>query len=193
VPAGAEDAIGGAWEPGPGVKLFDALRAALGDTPLVAEDLGVITEDVVALRDGLGLPGMRVLQFGFSEVDSTHLPHHHVRNSVVYTGTHDNDTTRGWWSELGAAERGRVREYLGPFADDEAPRALARAVHASVAQWAILPMQDALGLGSAARMNTPARPEGNWGWRMREDAPAPGPAERLRALARIAGRVREAR
>jgi 4-alpha-glucanotransferase len=109
VPAGAEDAVGGAWVPGPGLKLFDALRAALGDTPLVAEDLGGSTADVVALLAELGLPAMRVLQFGFDEVDSTHLPHHHVPNSVVYTGTHDNDTTRGWWSALDDVERGRTR------------------------------------------------------------------------------------
>jgi len=189
VPAGEKNAIGGAWIPGPGSRVFGALCDALGDLPLVAEDLGVITEDVVALREELGLPGMRVLQFAFGDLDSTHLPHRHVPNSLVYTGTHDNDTTRGWWSARGGDERGRARDYLGSFADDEASWALLRAAYASVARWAIAPMQDVLGLGSEARMNTPSLPEGNWAWRMAGDALRPDLAGRLEWMARLTGRV----
>lgn len=190
VPAGEKTAIGGRWIPGPGSRLFQSLREALGDTPLVAEDLGMITEDVKALLTGLGLPGMRVLQFAFSEVDSLHLPHHHVPSSLVYTGTHDNDTARGWWGELGAEERARARDYLGPFAEDEVEWALLRAAYESVAQWAVVPMQDLLGLGSEARMNTPSLSDGNWAWRMRADALGSDLAERLRSMARLAGRAR---
>ena len=189
VPAGETTAIGGSWIPGPGSSLFRALGDALGHIPLVAEDLGLITEDVKELLAEVGLPGMRVLQFAFYDVDSLHLPHHHVPNALVYTGTHDNDTTRGWWSTLGPEERGRVRDYLGPFGDDEAEWALLRAAYASVARWAVVPVQDVLGLGSDARMNTPSRSDGNWGWRMRADALRPEVAGRLRWMARLAGRV----
>ncbi|HEY3124539.1 MAG TPA: 4-alpha-glucanotransferase, partial [Thermoanaerobaculia bacterium] len=156
VSATETSAINGRWTPGPGAKLFEALRRALGEVPLVAEDLGVITEDVRALLAALGIPGMRVLQFGFSEDDSEHLPHRHVADSVVYTGTHDNDTTRGWFAALGGRERRRVLEYVGGDGSDIAGDFI-RAAYTSVAGLAVVPLQDVLGLGSEARMNTPGR------------------------------------
>jgi 4-alpha-glucanotransferase len=189
VPAEEKTAIGGRWIPGPGSHLFRAMRGSLGETPLVAEDLGAITEDVKTLLAELGLPGMRVLEFAFGELDSLHLPHHHVPNSLVYTGTHDNDTARGWWSGLGPEERVRARDYLGPFVDVEVEWALLRAAYESVAQWAVVPMQDVLGLGSEARMNTPSLSDGNWTWRMRPDALRPDLAKRLRSMAQLAGRA----
>ncbi|HEY7728643.1 MAG TPA: 4-alpha-glucanotransferase [Candidatus Eisenbacteria bacterium] len=190
VPAGEETAIHGRWVAGPGVKLFHTLRAALGDLPLVAEDLGVITDDVEALIAELGLPGMRVLQFGFGESDSIHLPHHFSPSTLVYTGTHDNDTTRGWWAALSDEARTRARDYLGlPESGDEGIEwALIRAAYESVAEWAIVPVQDVLGLGSGARMNLPARQEGNWGWRLRGSALGPGHAARLLRLVEVSGR-----
>ena len=154
VPASETSAIAGRWIPGPGVKLFEAVRRELGDVPLVAEDLGVITDDVRALLAALGIPGMKVLQFGFSEDDSEHLPHRHVANAVVYTGTHDNDTTRaGSRRSLRPRER-RVLDYVGGDGTDIAGD-LIREASTSVARLAVVPLQDVLGLGSEARMNTP--------------------------------------
>jgi 4-alpha-glucanotransferase len=188
VPASEPTAVGGRWVAGPGVELFAALRAALGELPLVAEDLGVITPDVEALRDALELPGMKVLQFAFGELDGVHAPHRHRRRSVIYTGTHDNDTTRGWHARLGAEERARVHAYLGTTGDG--PHwDLVRAAYTSVAELAIVPLQDLLGLGSEARMNTPAEAAGNWSWRLRPGALGAELAERLRRLAALTGRL----
>ena len=187
VPAGAKTAMEGEWVPGPGKRLFDAVRAALGDVPLIAEDLGVITEDVRELLAAVGVPGMKVLQFGFSTDDAEHLPHRHVPRCVVYTGTHDNDTTHGWFASLPEEERRRVLDYVG---GDGASIDwdLIRAAYESVAETAIVPLQDVLGLGSEARMNTPAIPAGNWSWRARASDFTGERAARLRRLAALTGR-----
>jgi 4-alpha-glucanotransferase len=187
VPAGERTAVNGRWLPGPGRDLFDAVRRELGKVPLVAEDLGTITPDVKRLLAKLGIPGMKVLQFAFSEADSPYLPHRHVRNAVVYTGTHDNDTTRGWWGTLDPDAQRRVHEYLGS-AGVEIEWDLIRAAYASVADRAIVPLQDVFGLGSEARMNTPAEAEGNWSWRAREQDFANDRNARLRRLASLTGR-----
>jgi 4-alpha-glucanotransferase len=161
---GARTAAGGAWVAGPGRAAIDALAPVLGTVPLVAEDLGIITDDVVSLRRALGLAGMRVLQFGFDgNPDNPHLPWHHGADSVCYTGTHDNDTTLGWWRGLGAGAREEVARVLGGGHPDM-PRALVELAWSSPAPLAIVPMQDLLGLGSEARMNRPGIADGNWTW-----------------------------
>jgi 4-alpha-glucanotransferase len=182
VPADAETAEAGVWEPGPGIELFEAVRAALGKLPFVAEDLGVITEDVRALRRALELPGMRVLQFGFDAHDGEHTPHRLTDDVVVYTGTHDNDTTRGWFASLDPATKSRVLDYVGGTADDVS-WSLIRAAYTSVARLAVCPAQDVLDLGSEARMNVPGIARGNWSWRASADAFTPELAQRLRRLA----------
>jgi 4-alpha-glucanotransferase len=154
VPADAETAEDGAWEPGPGPALFDAVRDALGALPFVAEDLGVITDDVRALRAQLGLPGMCVLQFGFDVKDGDHAPHRIPKDVVVYTGTHDNDTTRGWFASLDDATKSRVLAAVGGTAD-EISWNLIRAAYTSEGELAVAPLQDILNLGSEARMNVP--------------------------------------
>ena len=165
VGATEETAINGRWVPGPGAALFNALRNALGDLPIIAEDLGVITDDVKALREQLGLPGMRVLQFAFGG-DATHpfLPHMYDANTVAYGGTHDNDTLIGWWQTTSARERAFIQHYLGSDGRSIQWDAM-RALSGSVADRVIYPMQDVLGLGGEHRMNRPGLPEGNWGWR----------------------------
>jgi 4-alpha-glucanotransferase len=166
VPAGAPDARGGQWHLTPGEELLRLLMDELGDLPIVAEDLGLITDDVVALRKGFGLPGMRVLQFAFSgESDNPHLPHMHGHDSVVYTGTHDNDTTVGWYRSLDEDTRRRVDSMLR-VAPGSMPEALIREALGSVGQLAIIPAQDLLGLGSEARLNTPGTVRDNWRWRL---------------------------
>jgi 4-alpha-glucanotransferase len=187
VPRGARTARDGRWVRGPGGAPLEAAARTLGRRlPLVAEDLGVITPPVSRLRDELGLPGMRVLQFAFDGVDGNmHLPHQHPENAVVYTGTHDNDTTAGWWSTSLDAERARAREAMTEAGVDEKDPVwgLIRLAHTSKARLAIIPMQDILGLGSAARMNTPGRLSGNWSWRMRAKDLTAALAERLKATA----------
>lgn len=166
VKAGQPTAEIGRWVPGPGADFFRAVEQALGDLPIIAEDLGVITPDVVALRDGFNLPGMKVLQFAFASGPSDpFLPHNFTSNCVVYTGTHDNDTTRGWFATAAPAERDFCQRYLNTNGRDIAWD-LIRAAWASVASFAIAPMQDLLDLGGEARMNLPGRQAGNWGWRM---------------------------
>ena len=187
VPADAETAEEGAWEPGPGRALFDAVLAALGTLPFVAEDLGVITDDVTLLRKTLDLPGMRVLQFGFDAGDGDHAPHRLTEDVVVYTGTHDNDTTRGWFAALDPASKARVLEYLGGT-PAEVASALIGAAYASIAGLAVAPLQDVLDLGSEARMNVPGVAEGNWRWRAAPDAFTRERARRLRRLAEETGR-----
>jgi len=191
VPAGAETAISGEWAPGPGRKLFDALAAELGELDLVAEDLGEITPDVTELVESLGLPGMKILQFAWTGDDQDYQPHNHVPNGVVYTGTHDNDTTRGWWDKAPDGERQRVRAYLGGDGTDPIG-ILVRAAYASVARLAILPVQDVFGLGSEARMNTPGQGADNWGWRARKWDFNGERAAWLRSLAALTGRFRAA-
>jgi 4-alpha-glucanotransferase len=166
VPAGAPDARGGSWLPTPGAQLLQRLHEEFGDLPLVAEDLGVITADVLALKNGFSLPGMRVLQFAFDgDMSNVHLPHLHERNCVVYTGTHDNDTTMGWYSSLDHSSAARVDFYLR-ITQGAMPEALIRAALGSVGLLAVIPAQDLLGLGSAARLNTPGTASGNWTWRL---------------------------
>ncbi|XP_021887450.1 4-alpha-glucanotransferase DPE1, chloroplastic/amyloplastic [Carica papaya] len=167
VPSEAKVAMVGRWKVGPGKALFDAISRAVGKIKIIAEDLGVITEDVVQLRKSIGAPGMAVLQFGFgSDADNPHLPHNHERNQVVYTGTHDNDTICGWWENMDQEEKFNVLKYFSISDDDEISWKLIRAVLSSVAQTTVIPMQDILGLGSSARMNTPATQVGNWSWRI---------------------------
>ena len=155
IPAEEETAVKGEWVKAPGLDLFRALESALGPLPLVAEDLGLITPEVDALRQELGMPGMKVLQFGFSDKGAhTHLPHRFTAGTVAYTGTHDNDTTQGWWNSAPKNERDAVEALVGPVAAGR--HRLIRAAQASVAEMAIVPAQDLLELGSEARMNTPA-------------------------------------
>lgn len=168
VRAGSPTAIEGTWEPGPGMALFERARSELGGLPFILEDLGLITEDVHALRRATGCPGMAVLQFAFEGgAENPYLPHNHERHLVVYPGTHDNDTAVGWWASLDGEARRQVARYLGCEPRDPAG-ALLRLAMASVAAWAVIPLQDLLRLGSEARMNTPARTEGNWRWRATE-------------------------
>jgi len=188
VPAGETTAVNGRWLRGPGKKFFDGVRRELGNVPLVAEDLGTITPDVRRLLARLGIPGMKVLQFAFYEADSPYLPHRHVPNGVVYTGTHDNDTTRGWWGTLDADARRRVHDYLGS-SGEAIEWDLIRSAYASVADRAVVPLQDVFGLGSEARMNTPAEAKGNWSWRAREEDFLNDRNARLRSLAELTGRL----
>ena len=182
VPAGAASAVSGEWCAGPGAALFQALHAALGQVPLIAEDLGVITDDVRALLAELGLPGMKVLQFAFGMPDSEHLPERFGTNAVVYTGTHDNDTVRGWFAGLPDWERERALAYLGTDGS-EIHWDMIAAAYRSPAALAVVPIQDVFGLGSEGRMNDPRKPEGNWEWRASPDAFRPELAGRLKDLA----------
>lgn len=188
IPAHESTAIHGRWMPGPGKALFEALRIALGGLPLVAEDLGFITPEVHELRHSTGLPGMRVLQFGFGQPDSPHLPHRFEVSTVVYTGTHDNNTSRGWFETASENERELARAYLGDDCRDFS-WALIRAAYTSVAQIAIIPVQDVLGLAGEGRMNTPGDALHNWSWRVGGGALTRSHAERLRKLAEITGRI----
>ncbi|MBV8909545.1 MAG: 4-alpha-glucanotransferase [Gammaproteobacteria bacterium] len=189
VPAGAADARGGAWLSTPGGDLLDRIRAEFPDLPLVAEDLGVITEDVLALKESFRLPGMRVLQFGFDgEAGNLHVPYRHVRECIVYTGTHDNDTTLGWYASLDAGTRARVDLYLR-IPPGQMPEELIRAALGSVGELAVIPVQDLLGLDSAARLNTPGTSGGNWSWRLPAGALTPQLAARYAQLNRVFGRA----
>jgi 4-alpha-glucanotransferase len=188
VPSGETTAVEGSWVPGPGRALFDAMRDALGELPLVAEDLGHITPDVHQLRRDLGLPGMRVLQFAFDGSDNEHLPHRHPEEVVVYTGTHDNDTTRGWFESLDEDGRRVVRGTVGTR-EGSIEWDMIRAAYGSASRLAVVPMQDVLGLGAEARMNTPGRAEDNWGWRLAPDSLPAEAAERLARLAAESGRT----
>ena len=185
-------AINGRWVPGPGHGLLEMLRTTLGRLPLIAEDLGLITPPVHALRDAFDLPGMAVLQFAFESDgsdlgDSPLLPHNHRRCMVVYTGTHDNDTTVGWWQDRAHAQRAFTCRYL--HTDAEVVHwDLIRCAQASVAGLAVIPLQDLLGLGSEARMNQPSLPTGNWAWRYTEGALSADLAVRLHELSKLYGR-----
>jgi 4-alpha-glucanotransferase len=191
VPAGAKTAREGRWCVAPGRALFRALAAEFPELPLVAEDLGVITPDVDALRTAFGLPGMRVLQFGFDgSPGNPHLPHNYARDVVAYTGTHDNDTSLGWYRQLPLQDSARVNYYLR--ADpDSVLTAMQRACLGSVAQLVVLPVQDLLALGSEARLNTPGTVVGNWSWRLRAGSLTPQRAADCLGLNRIYGRGRE--
>jgi 4-alpha-glucanotransferase len=189
IPASEPTALNGHWVPGPGAKLFEALRKAQGTLPLIAEDLGAVTPEVAALRDKFNLPGIKLLQFAFGTDPQgpTFLPHNYARNSVAYTGTHDNDTTRGWFTKLEPTERRAALEYLGS-AGREINWEMSRCVWGSVANLALAPAQDLLGLGSEGRMNLPGTLWGNWEWRLEPGQLGPKEQERLRDLTRIYGR-----
>ncbi len=194
VPRGARDARGGTWRRGPGRAVFDAAGRALGgDLPLIAEDLGVITPAVVRLREALGYPGMVVLQFGFDPDDprGPHRPANHREDRIVYTGTHDHDTIRGWWDGLDAATRAEVARTIDAYRvrEDEPHWSLIRLAYASPARVAMVQVQDVLGLESEARMNQPGRATGAWRWRLREGALTAALAARLREAAEAAGRA----
>lgn len=188
VDGAATTAAEGAWEPGPGAALFEAARRAIGELPFLAEDLGMITEDVVALRKSLGFPGMRVLQFGLLDPGSVHALHRLERDVVVYTGTHDNDTTRGWFEALDPPARARVLDVAGGPPSEIAWSVL-RLAMTSVADVTIVPMQDVLGKDGRARMNVPGKAAGNWGWRMTPDELDPTTARALRRIVEAAGRI----
>ena len=189
IPADEPTAAHGHWVRGPNDDLFKALRSALGDLQLIAEDLGYITPEVTELRKKLGIPGMKVLQFGFGDRGSRkYLPHRFRRDSVVYTGTHDNDTTVGWWNSSATGdEKRRASTYLG-IGDDGVHWAFIRAALTSVANLAIIPVQDVLGLGSDARMNVPSQSLGSWSWRLRAGALTPELAAKLATLVEITDR-----
>jgi 4-alpha-glucanotransferase len=202
VAAGAKTAQEGRYCPGPGAEFFKIAQEKLGRLPIIAEDLGVLTPEVEALRDQFKLPGMRILQFAFDSgtADNTHLPHHYPRNSVVYTGTHDNDTTVGWFFRGHDGEAVRRRsdlrrdqtyalDYLGSDPGD-IHWSLIRLAFSSVSNTAIVPVQDLLGLGAEARMNLPGSPTGNWVWRMVENTLTPHLADRLRRASETFGRAR---
>lgn len=188
VPASEETAVHGRWMPGPGLALFETLRRELGELPLVAEDLGFITDDVHELRRAIGLPGMKIVQFGFGQDDSPHLPHRFDCETVAYTGTHDNDTARGWFVSAPEVEQKRAMTYLGSKGEHDVAWEMIRATYTSVADFAIVPAQDILSLGSDARMNTPGAAHDNWAWRMKSAELTHDLAERLRELGVITGR-----
>lgn len=166
VPADAPNAIDGQWLAGPGDAFFNAINDALGEVPFIAEDLGIVTDAVYALRDRHGLPGMKIMQFAFGgEPDHPFLPHTYPEHCVAYPGTHDNNTIRGWMEETSANELHQARVYLST-SDEDLPRAMMERLHESPARLVVFQAQDVLGLGAEARMNTPGTAEGNWSWRM---------------------------
>jgi 4-alpha-glucanotransferase len=189
IPAGDETAINGRWTKVPGEALFDEVLTTFSALPLIAEDLGLITPEVHALRDKYGFPGMLVLQFAFyGGPDNPYLPHRHIANAVAYTGTHDNDTTLSWYEQLPAEIRQRADEYFGHM-QEAMPWPLIRAAFMSVARMAVIPMQDLLGLGPGHRMNTPGTNRGNWDWRFEWSQVEPGLASRIKQLLVLYGRV----
>jgi 4-alpha-glucanotransferase len=181
----------GQWVKGPGEAVFNAIQEALGPPPVIAEDLGLITDEVRALLQATGFPGMKVLQFAFGGApDNPYLPHNYSDpNCVVYTGTHDNDTTRGWFTRLDDSDRSHVERYLGLDEHDRASKELMRLALMSIANTAIVPLQDVLDLGSEARLNRPGEPEGNWSWRVLAEQLDPSRAECLAELTRLYGRA----
>ena len=186
---GEETAINGKWEKGPGMDLFNAIRNSLGDLNIIAEDLGTLTDDVVKLKNDTGFPGMRILQFAFSQdPENEYLPHNYDNNTVVYTGTHDNDTTNSWFSNLNDIEKQEVREYINVYDDNGIVYGLIRAALSSVADIAIIPMQDYLNLGGFARINTPGLAAGNWQWRLKNDGLSDELAKTISHLTEIYGR-----
>jgi 4-alpha-glucanotransferase len=185
VPEGAKTAQNGQWVPGPGAAFFEAAQAELGGLPFIAEDLGLITPDVRALLDKFQLPGTRVLQFAFDgHADNPYLPNNFVPNTVAYTGTHDNASTREWYEELPDDQRKNLWSYLKrpPGDSSEAAAALMGLGWSSVAALAIAPLQDLLNLGKGTRMNVPGRPDGNWSWRSTEEMFSPAAFQWLRDL-----------
>lgn len=189
IPAGNSTAEEGEWLPGPGMKLFNAIKAELGDVPLVAEDLGFLTASVRKMLKEAGYPGMNVLEFAFGGDDSAYLPHNYVKNSVVYIGTHDNETALGWLKGLSAENKKYVQSYLGlkkNASENKTVKALIRAAYASVCDTAVIQAQDLLMLDNSARMNIPSTiGGGNWLWRAPCGAFTPKLAKRLKKLSKI--------
>jgi 4-alpha-glucanotransferase len=190
VPAEEETAVNGQWVDGPGAPFFEKVAEVLGDLPIIAEDLGLITPDVEELRDQFHLPGMKVLHFAFGDTPrNPYLPHNYTTpNAVVYTGTHDNDTTLGWFQSISSDEREKVQTYLGRDGRDICWD-LIRLAYSSVADMAVVPLQDILRLGTEARMNVPGVTGANWAWRYREGMLTQGLAEGLRTFSEIYGRL----
>ena len=188
VPFGETTAINGRWVDGPGKDLFLAIADALGDIPVIAEDLGVITDDVTDLRDSFGLPGMKILQFAFdSAEENDYIPHNFTRNCIVYTGTHDNDTVTGWFAKAKKEDREYVMKYINTDAKN-IHWDFIRLAFASVACTAVIPMQDLLGLGPETRMNLPGTTQGNWQWRMKAGQATNALAERLAEMTKLYSR-----
>jgi 4-alpha-glucanotransferase len=199
VPAGSETAATGQWVPAPGREFFRAIRKELGSMPLIAEDLGLITPEVEALRDEFHLPGMRVLQFAFDADPALekYLPHRYIHNCIAYTGTHDNDTTSGWFhskevaATLTREEVEAARAFARRYANSDGREIhwdMIRIVFASAADTAIVPMQDVLGLDSRARMNSPGKARGNWAWRYRAEQVDRRVTDRLAEMTALYGR-----
>ena len=189
VPYGDETAVNGQWEPGPGIDLFNAIKSQLGELPIIAEDLGLMTQGVIDLREATGFPGMKILGFAFdSGEENDYLPHTYTKNCVVYTGTHDNDTLVGWFQKAKEEDREFARNYLNSRADEEIHWDAIRGAWSSVACMAISPVQDFLGLGSEARINTPGVASGNWQWRLKQGVLTNELAERIAKLTKIYSR-----
>ena len=189
IPYGYDTAINGQWEPGPGIDLFNAIKSQLGELPIIAEDLGLMTQGVIDLREATGFPGMKILGFAFdSGEENDYLPHTYTKNCVVYTGTHDNDTLIGWFQKAKEEDRQFARDYLNSRSDDEIHWDAIRGAWSSVANMAISPVQDFLGLGSEARINTPGVAAGNWQWRLRHEVLTDELAERIAKLTRVYSR-----
>ena len=177
------------WEQGPGTELFDALNAALGRVPIVAEDLGLLFDSVRKLLADTGLPGMKVLQFAFDpDCDSEYLPHNHIENCVVYPGTHDNATLAEWLTTASKGELAKAKAYLGLNRSEGFAAGMLRGTLASCARLAVIPAADWLGLGAEARINTPGVGQGNWQWRAKAGAFTPALAERMRRTCALYGR-----
>ena len=189
VPYGDDTAINGQWEPGPGIDLFNAIKSQLGELPIIAEDLGLMTQGVIDLREATGFPGMKILGFAFdSGEENDYLPHTYTKNCVVYTGTHDNDTLIGWFHKAKEEDRQFARDYLNSRSDDKIHWDAIRGAWSSVANMAISPVQDFLGLGSEARINTPGVAAGNWQWRLKQGVLTDELAERIEKLTRVYSR-----
>lgn len=192
IPAGDKTAKNGSWQPGPGMKLFGALREKFGDLPIIAEDLGYMTKEVYNFRMETGFPSMKILQFAFDpECNSDYLPHNYDDNCVVYTGTHDNDTIIGWLENARFEEIETAKKYLNITDEETFNWGLIRGAMTSVAKMAIFQMQDLLMLDNSTRMNNPGILGGNWEWRMRDGALNPYLSGRLRELTRISGRLKK--
>lgn len=190
VPYGAETAAGGHWEEGPGIELFETMKRKLGKKRVIAENLGFLTDSVVKLLEDTGYPGMKVLQFAFdANGESIYLPHNYDHNCVVYTGTHDNETTAGWISTRTEQDRDFLERYLNRKSDEDLCWELIRTAAASVADIAIIPMQDYLALGNEARINTPSTLGDNWKWRMSKGAATDELAEKIYGLTKMYGRL----
>lgn len=190
VEQGEETAMNGEWVKAPGQEFFEVLRDRLGKLPILAEDLGVITPEVEALRDAFDFPGMKVLHFAFgSDPGNPFLPFNLPRNCLIYTGTHDNDTTVGWFEQLGDYDRDNLLDYMGCVSEDGIHWDLMRLAMSSIANLAIIPYQDILGLGTDARMNFPGKAEGNWEWRYRSEAVNADISYRLNRLTKLFGRA----